>query len=56
MLSELEPDQTLCQPLKHVTKGPALLHLASAHEEDAEEKILQYPDLDLQIRSTGIQP
>ena len=40
--------RTLWQPLKHmsdVTKGPALMDLASAHGEEAEEKNLQYPDL-----------
>lgn len=40
--------RTVCQPLKgmsDVTKGPALIDLAYAHGADAEEKILQYPDL-----------
>lgn len=46
--------RSLCQPLKHmsdVTKGPALIDLASAHGEEAEEKILQYPDLQVVYQS-----
>ena len=38
--------------MSDVSKGPALVDLASAHGEDAEENILQYPDLQV-IRCFG---
>lgn len=51
--------RSVCQPLKHmsdVTKGPALIDLASAHGEEAEEMILQYPDLQvLQCTTRGLR-
>lgn len=40
--------RTVSQPLKHLSnaaKGPALIDLAAAHGEEEEQRILQYPDL-----------
>ena len=36
------------------TKGPALIDLAAAHQEEDESKMLQYPDLQVPTLSSCV--